>query len=273
MVSFIEIPALHDNGFKTILGKRAQFDADKVFDLLVSQPQHARFLMKKMWEWFAYPRPEDALVEKLASVYRSNEYELKPVLRWIATSPEFWSDKAQRAIVKSPIAYSVAIGRQLELGTVLAKTSNASPSRMQPVPNALRDAGNLFAYLTRKQGLALLFPPDVSGWHWGPNWISTDAMIERVKAADYFFRQRQNQIVPTVATRIKEKYNPKTSAEFVDAIAKWFDVPLDEGQKALLVKACDANGGVGALAKTPTAGKLMSSVFKLVAAVPEFQMC
>lgn len=266
-------PMLHDTGSKTILGKRANYDAEGVFDLLLDQPQHAVFLMKKMWEWFAYPDPELAVIERLAKVYRENNYGIKPVLHAIATSNEFWSDRCVRSVVKSPVSYTVAIARQLEVGPVLVKAGNANPSQTEPVANAIRDSGNFLASLMARQGLGLLYPPDVSGWRWGKNWITTAGMIERARTGEYFFRQRQALVVPNLLQQWKERYSLKTPEQLVSALTEWFDAPLEPEQRAVLAQACEANGGVKALEKPATAAAMLAKVFKLVAAAPEFQMC
>jgi len=273
MICFTDSPALHDDGFKTILGHRAAFDAEGVFDLLVAHPAHAPFLMKKMWEWFAYPNPDQKTLDKMCKVYLENKTEIKPVLIAIATSDEFWSDRCMRAIVKSPVSYTVAIARQLNLGPVLGQKANMNAGLTEPVNGGLMNIGYSLAQVMQKQGLQLLYPPDVSGWRWGTHWITTAAMMERVRVGDYLFRQRQGLVVPNLWKELNEAYKPATSEQIVEAIAAWFDAPLDADTKAVLTKEVDASGGPKAFASAKTAGPVFNNVFRLMASVPEFQMC
>lgn len=273
MICFTDSPALHDDGFKTVLGHRGEFDAEAVFDILLSQPSHAPFLMKKMWEWFAYPNPEPETLNKICKVYRDSNFEIKPVLHAIATSDEFWSDRCLRAVVKSPVAYVIGIGRQLNLGPVLAKQANFNCSMTEPVHGSLMSMGYFVFGMMQKQGLQILFPPDVSGWRWGTHWITSASMMERVRVGDYLFRQRAGQVVPHLLQEINSAYNPQTSQQFVEALVAWFDAPVDDQTKAVLVKELDASGGPKALAKPGTAAPVINNVFKLLASVPEFQMC
>ena len=53
-------PALHDDGEKTILGERGNFDGDDVLDILLRQPATAEFIVGKLWREFVSPTPATA---------------------------------------------------------------------------------------------------------------------------------------------------------------------------------------------------------------------
>lgn len=272
MVCFSDSPALHDDGFKTFLGKRGNYNADHIFDILVEHPAHAPFIMKKMWEWFAYPNPEPKVLEALCKVYADSKYDIKHVLRYIGTCDEFWSDKCIRAVVKSPVAYTISIGRQLNLGPMLAQKCNMNAAQTQPVDGPLLAWGYFLANVMQKQGLQLLYPPDVSGWRWGTHWITSASMMERVQLSDYLFRQRQGQIVPHLWQQINEAYKPQNTEQVVDAIISWFDCPATPDDRKVLIDAANEAGGMAAFAKAGTSAKVFSSVFRLVASIPQYQM-
>src|ERR1700722_4448388 len=234
MYCFCECPELHDDGFKTILGKRKQFDADQVFDLLVSQPSHAPFLMKKMWEWFVYPNPSKEELDKDCQVYIDNKFEIKPVLMYMATCNEFWSAKCHRAVVKSPVSYTIALARQVELGKSFGNKANMEPAATTPANGSLVGMGYQLVNIMQKQGLTLLFPPDVSGWRWGTHWITSATMMERMRVGDYFLGR--GDVVNGVWKGITDTYKPGTSEEIVNGLAAWFDMPLNEESRGILVK-------------------------------------
>jgi len=271
MFCFCECPELHDDGFKTILGKRREFDADMVFDLLVGQPAHPKFLMKKMWEWFVYPNPSPDELDRVCQVYVDGKYEIKPVLMHLATCDEFWSDKCERAVVKSPVSYTMALARQMNLGKSYSKKTNFAPSMTTPADGGVMGMGYFLVNIMQKQGLMLLFPPDVSGWRWGTHWITSAAMMERMKIGDYFLGR--GDVVAGVWKGMTDKFKPQTSDDIVTALAAWFDAPLDSESRAILVKTVDAAGGPKAFAKQNTAAKLIRSTFKILTSAPEFQMC
>ncbi|HEY3781318.1 MAG TPA: DUF1800 domain-containing protein [Fimbriimonadaceae bacterium] len=271
MFCFCDCPELHDDGFKTILGKRRAYDAEMVFDLLVQQPAHPKFLMKKMWEWFVYPNPEPAVLDKVCQVYVDNNFEIKPVLMHMATCDEFWSDKCERAVVKSPVSYTIALARQMNLGKSFSTKANMEPGITDPAAGSLVNMGYFVVNIMQKQGLTLLFPPDVSGWRWGTHWITSASMMERMRIGDYFLGQ--GGVLVGIWTGINEKFKPQTTGDVVDALAAWFDMPLDEQTKALLVKSVDASGGMKAFAKQNTANPIIRKAFKLMSSTPGFQMC
>lgn len=269
MYCFCDCPELHDDGFKTILGKRKEFDAEQVFDLLVSQPSHAPFLMKKMWEWFVYPNPSPESLEKVCKVYIDSKYEIKPVLHYLATCDEFWSDQAMRAVVKSPVSYTISIARQANYGSGAAAKANFNTSPTEVVAPQLMGIGFTLANLMQRQGLRLLFPPDVSGWRWGTRWITTATMMERMKIGDSLLGGGN---AVALWKDLHETFKPQKPEDVVDALATWFDAPLDKGSRAVLVETVDKAGGMKAMAKPGTAAQVLRAAFKVMSSTPEFQM-
>src|SRR3984957_3532477 len=69
-----------DPGIKTFMGKTGPWDGDQILDIVVSQPQCARFIGAKIWRFFVYDDPEPKLVDALASELRNGHYELRPFL-------------------------------------------------------------------------------------------------------------------------------------------------------------------------------------------------
>src|SRR5665213_2684176 len=78
---FIYRPVFHDNSMKTILGRVGNFDGNDVIKIVVSQPQAARFITAKLWNYFAGQEPDAAMNAALAAVLRENSNDLKPMLR------------------------------------------------------------------------------------------------------------------------------------------------------------------------------------------------
>lgn len=87
-------PRRHDYGRKKLFGKSGKFGAEDAVDIICSQPRCAEFLAAKLWEFYAYPRPEHDLVKSLAAHYRDHELHTGELLRMIFTHPEFYSPRA-----------------------------------------------------------------------------------------------------------------------------------------------------------------------------------
>jgi uncharacterized protein (DUF1800 family) len=149
--------ALHDSGAKTFLGRTGNFNGDDVVDIIFEQPQCARFLATSLLNWFVYNDPEPQLVDSVAATLRRHDFELKPVLSTLLSSEVFYSARAYRALVKSPVEFVVGAHKTLGLSQIDA---NALPALTQ-------------------MGQRLFFPPSVAGWPGGENWITSGTMIAR----------------------------------------------------------------------------------------------
>lgn len=270
IIVFTDSPALHDQKPKTILGKTANFDAEGVMDHLVSHPAHAKFLMRKLWGYFVYPDPEPKVVDAMAKVYVGAKYEIKPVLRWMANAPEFWSNKAMRSLVKSPAHYSVPIVRQLDLRTRLRDAGVLGQVGLLPQDRRSYSAGTGLAAIMRRQGMFLFYPPDVAGWSWDSAWITTASILERNKVGTYLFTVGSGSPA-WISAKLKERA-PVDSATVVDLLVEWFDVPANPEAKDLMAQALEKAGGLGAFGKPNTASTALQAFWRLAVAVPEYQM-
>ncbi len=159
---YIYRPLFHDNGVKTVLGRSGSLTGEDVLAQIVTQPQAARFITARLWNYFAGQAPSDALNTALAEVFRSNNNEFKPLLRAMLLSEQFYEPAVIRNQVKSPVQWLVGTVRMLE--TEL------------PPPVACWN-------LTRNLGQDLFAPPNVKGWDGGVSWITTNTLLARYNEA------------------------------------------------------------------------------------------
>lgn len=148
---------LHDNGTKTFLGRSGNFSGDDIVDIIFSQPQCAQFFADKLLGLFVYDNPEPELTNTVAGLLQRHDYELAPVVSTILRSNVFYSDRAYRARVKTPV--------ELVVGTY--KSLGVSQVDRSALP-ALRAMGQI-----------LFYPPNVAGWPGGENWLTSQMMIAR----------------------------------------------------------------------------------------------
>jgi uncharacterized protein (DUF1800 family) len=151
------VPARHDDGVKTVLGKTGAFNADDVIAIVVAQPIHQRFLAHKLLEFFVYSDPEPELIESVAQVYALSGFDVAKTVGTILRSNVFYSSRAYRAIPKSPI--------ELAIGTLRYAGAQTVP------PN--------LPYQLARMGQEPLNPPSVKGWDGGPAWINTSTLLAR----------------------------------------------------------------------------------------------
>ncbi|HZO24492.1 MAG TPA: DUF1800 domain-containing protein [Chloroflexota bacterium] len=147
----------HDFDQKTILGQTGPFDGDDVSDMLAASPTTARYMARKLFRYFAYPDPEPEVVGRLADVYLASSGSIKSVVEAILRSPEFSSDRAYRALIKSPT--------ELIVGALRTLGADAVP------PQAVQ--------AMRLLGQELFNPPNVAGWFGNRSWINAATLLGR----------------------------------------------------------------------------------------------
>jgi uncharacterized protein (DUF1800 family) len=286
---------LHDDAPKTILGKTSRFDTDSALDLLASRPQSAKHLCAKLWEWFGYPKPEPKLVERLAKVFLDNKYEVKPVLLAMATSREFWSEKCLRGQVKSPVDFAVAAIRQLGIGqaaldeyrksggasqggdammmsSMTSQSGGLTSGEPKPIDGPAAQLGRNLTAILARQGMRLLYPPDVAGWDWGEAWVSPAMMADRIRFGEVLFGRTGAAPAAMMSKAILEA-DPQDSAAVVKVICDVLDAPNIPERQETLIKAFESQGGLASLKKPQSAQNAYRVVAKLIFSMPEYQMC
>jgi len=157
-------PMQQDRTPKNFMGRSGSLSGDDIIDILVSKPACAQFIGRKLWRFLVEDDPSNAIVDLVGQRIRTHNYEMRPVLREIFTSAEFYSEQAMRRQIKSPVQYLVQTAKLLE-------TPLPSPVVAQ---NAMRQMGQI-----------LFGPPNVKGWEGGKAWISTSTLLFRYNFANY----------------------------------------------------------------------------------------
>jgi uncharacterized protein (DUF1800 family) len=152
----------HDDGDKVFFGKTGNWDGSDIIRIILEQPQAARFIVTKLWRFFAAPNPPEDVVKSLAWTLTQSNWEFKPVLREMFQSRAFYGEKIVGTQVKSPTQWLVGACKSLECDLPPARTTTA----------ALRTLGQ-----------SLFEPPNVKGWDGGIAWITTAALFNRYNFA------------------------------------------------------------------------------------------
>lgn len=283
---FILVADQHDETDKTIFGKTDNFNGGDVLEMLCKNPQTARYIAKKAWDWFAYENGESAVISRIANKFFASDLDIRVLVRAIMEAPEFYSEKSVRRVVKNPIDFAVVTARQLGVGPFVIQRlkdglANPDIDETQGVNRALiRALGPCYALLqtTTSQGLEILNPPDVSGWRTGNYWITSATMVERAKWADRLFAGG-----PAVAARNlggntggnrgpQVGYNAwplfmedPSPAGVVKSLLSVFDVALPDAKRQKLVEA------VPVAVTAQTASETARRLGKLIFSSPEFQ--
>lgn len=162
----------HDDGLKTFMGKTGNLTGDDIVEMLVPLRATAERLGARLFSFFAYPNPDQAVVHHLADVFQQSRYSVRAVVGEIFGMDAFYSEKAYRALVKSPAEY---VAQSLRgLGAV------------SPSPSGGGQGGVVFgqaATAMAPMGQILFYPPNVAGWPGGASWINSSTLLSRVNFA------------------------------------------------------------------------------------------
>ena len=158
-LTFVVHAARHDDGAKTVLGRTGNFNGVEVIDIIMAQPATADFIAGKLFRYFVREDPDPALQAELGAILRAADYQLKPLLRTMFLSRDFYSPAAMGTHIKSPV--------QLVVSTYKKLGASAIPG----IPD--------FNEATGAMGQALFWPPTVAGWAQGRSWITPGLLLER----------------------------------------------------------------------------------------------
>ena len=115
---FVFAPFMHDFGEKTVLGHKipaggGEEDGLKVIDILAHHPATAHFVSLGLARHFVADNPPPALVDRMAQTFLKTDGDLRAVMETMFRSPEFFSEGAWEARVKSPLEMAASTIRAM----------------------------------------------------------------------------------------------------------------------------------------------------------------
>lgn len=134
-------------------------------DGLARHPKTASYLAKKLYRFFISETDTEVperWVQRVADVYLRSNFEMKPVMREVLMSAEFWDRNRYFSRYAWPVEFVVRAIKDVGWTGF-------------SVNDALTPLGNM--------GQNLFDPPDVAGWDLGRGWFSTGSMLARMNFA------------------------------------------------------------------------------------------
>ncbi len=206
----------HDNGSKHFFGKTGHFYGSDIINLILEHREAAPFICRKLWTFFAYPDPEERLVNSLADTLRRHDYDLKPMLKEMFLSREFYATQALRTQIKSPVQW-------------LVNTSILLETDLPPAP--------VSETILQALGQKLFEPPSVKGWDGGYAWITTASLFQRyniagilVRGGEPYRRNRRGQFMPRMGQILQ--YDPEVDPRTL--VSEEERASQDDAAKALM---------------------------------------
>jgi uncharacterized protein (DUF1800 family) len=149
----------HDFGEKTFLGRTGAFNGEDIVDIILAQNVTGEFVAAKLYRYFVREEISDANRKELGRTFRESGYRVKPLLRQVFLSRDFYSAPAYATQIKSPVHLIVSTYKKMGLREV------------PTVPD--------FGRMSSSLGQALFNPPNVAGWAGGRTWITPATLLQR----------------------------------------------------------------------------------------------
>src|ERR1019366_2053848 len=165
---FVFAPFMHDSGEKTVLGIKipaggGEQDGLKVIDILARHPSTARFISLGLARHFVADNPPQSLVDRMALTFTKTDGDLRAVMETMFRSPEFFSEGAWEARIKSPL--------DMAAGTIRAMAGEVTDA--WTLVQKISDMGEALYAKTEPTGY-----PDVT-----ETWLSTAGIMVRMNFA------------------------------------------------------------------------------------------
>jgi uncharacterized protein (DUF1800 family) len=209
------------NGSRTIPERSASGGMQDGLDLitaLATHPETARRLARKFWNFFISEvhAPDPAFIDSVASVYLQNGTEIRPVVRYILSSPWFRNPSIYFARYSWPAEYVVRAIR--EVGWQNLSLDNVR----SPLAN---------------MGQQLFEPPNVGGWPLGAGWFSTGTMLARMNFAATVSASQKGFLATSL-----EPDGGSPQALLTAMLERVTPAPLDSGPQQALMTYLTAGG-------------------------------
>lgn len=175
-------------------------ELDDLLNMIFATQEVAKYICRRLYRWFVYydidASVETNIIEPLANFFRTNNYEIKPVLEALLKSAHFFDTLSKGCQIKSPVDLVAGLCREFNIA-------------FQPASDYITNYGfyNYLLTWTANMQQNIGDPPDVSGWkayYQEPQfyqiWINSDTLPKRNQYSDtmivngYTFNGKKIQI-------------------------------------------------------------------------------
>jgi uncharacterized protein (DUF1800 family) len=161
-------------------------EVDDILDMLFAQPELSMYICRRLYRFFVYynitPDIEQNVITPLAEIFRTSNYQIKPVLKALFTSDHFYQAQNRSCNIKSPLDLVVGLCKEFEV---------VFPDQFDYV-----NSYYMWDYLRSTSSAVqqdIGDPPNVSGWaayYQEPQfyelWINSDTLPKRNAFTDRF---------------------------------------------------------------------------------------
>lgn len=249
----------HDTAEKTFLGETGAWDGADIVRIAAAHPACASFIAHKLFAYFVWDNPSEATVEPFAAVFAETGGDIRATVGAILRSPEFASEEAYRAKVKSPAEYVAGLIREL--------------GGLEPTTGAI-EAMTIM-------GQTLMAPPNVGGWTSGLGWIGPSTLLERYNVVNDLYgtgqaSRRAAQSTPIDLANVLQGVPSGDSQALVDSLVdRMLTGDIDDAQRDTLLAYLEQTPTGAPPSFDPAdvifAGKVRGLI-RLISTIPAYQL-
>lgn len=174
-------------GNRIIVGKTGEeggSEVDELLDMIFENNEVALYICRRLYNFFVYNEIDQAtetnVIIPLANIFRTNNYEIRPVLEALFCSEHFYDIENRGVLLKNPADHLIGVWRTLEM-------QYDDPEDLYMV--AKTHASILWSMAG--MGMEIADPPSVAGWpayyqapQYDKSWITTDTITSRALRVD-----------------------------------------------------------------------------------------
>jgi uncharacterized protein (DUF1800 family) len=249
-------PEMHDSEAKTILGHtmpagRGIEDGLHLISIVANHPATPRFVCRKLVVRFVSDAPPESLIERMVQTWVETRGEIKPVLRVLFTSEEFYAAAGQK--FRRPLDFYIGVRRATGSDILERWWKESVLEELAQMPY---------------------------GWH-PPNgypdialaWKGTSSLLARWNTATLLTHEALSLGDRNLKTDILERTGqPGTVGELVDAVAlQVFGVTLPAGSRHAFIQYAADDGDESTPVDTHRLIRKVGTLYGMMLASPLYQ--
>ena len=256
----------HDFDSKTFLGQTGHWNGDDIINIIMEQDATAVHICTRLYKWFVYQNVDETVVNEMADVLRTNDYNISTALEFLFTTEHFFDENFRGADIQNPLTLLQGLIRKCGLEEFDFSIVS-------------------FIHSQEFLGMLPLEPPDVSGWPGYRSWINSITLpVRKVQASSVITGQSpwgNFDVTTNVRALAQSMYDQNEEGYASEQIVKklgflFFGNPLSENLEdrmlsVLLDGAEPYDWAINAPPNNPQWNR-MRDLMVYIMRVPEFQL-
>jgi uncharacterized protein (DUF1800 family) len=252
---------VHDEKEKTVFGHTGDFDGEAVIDIILSKPETAAFIARKLYIFFVNDIPNEEHIQEIAVYLYQQKYDISAVMKKIFTAGWFYLDTNRGNKIKSPVEFLINLSRTFQV-------TYHKPQILIQLQSSL--------------GQYLFNPPNVAGWPGGKNWIDSSSLMLRLKIPSLILNDGildfDGKADPEdeAVIALNKKPKPRPVKSYINAEADWprflssLPPQLKQEELAAFLLEPSLNQKIISLVSQ---NKNFKNTVIAVTSMPEYQLC